>query len=234
VSVLVEALSVIVPRRVLDVSFPGGVDAYLAAAGEPSTEARYVCADEQLTCVSFFGPDKAGSWSERLVGRGLIVAEGREAAELAYVDQRYGPSLPCNWLEWRRHEEGYTLAWLSEREPGALAAPDGWTPERSRRLVRRDVRDEPGRMLRLAKEDGIETWLDFDTGEQIVGLPHRDVVPLSDDAGDGTTNPTAVESASPPPSPNARPRKRRRDASGAPANAAGRPSGNQLFKCCAR
>jgi hypothetical protein len=50
-SVLVEALTVIVRRLTLDVSWPGGTDAYLAAVYADSP-ARLACADGNLTSVS--------------------------------------------------------------------------------------------------------------------------------------------------------------------------------------
>lgn len=58
-----------------------------------------------------------------------------------------------------------------------MATDDEWTPERSRGMERRDIRDEPGRMLQLADEDGVETWLDLNTGNQIQALAHRDPAP---------------------------------------------------------
>ncbi|MBA2671819.1 MAG: YbjN domain-containing protein [Gemmatimonadetes bacterium] len=45
--------------------------------------------------------------------------------------------------------------------------------KQSRTQVRHDVRDDPGRMIQLAEEGGIETWLDTQTGMQSVGLPQR-------------------------------------------------------------
>jgi hypothetical protein len=81
--------------------------------------------------------------------------------------------MPCDWLEWRQHKDGFVYAWLAGTEPGDMAADLDWTPERSRTMQRGDITTEPGRALRLADEDGIETWLDLKTALQHRGLAIR-------------------------------------------------------------
>jgi hypothetical protein len=92
------------------------------------------------------------------------------AVEMVMVDQAHGPVMPCTWLGWAKHPDGFTHAWLEGTEPGELAVPADWTAERSRALQRSDIREEPGRAMRLASENGIETWLDFHTGQLVRGL----------------------------------------------------------------
>src|SRR4051812_179186 len=41
-------------------------------------------------------------------------------------------------------------------------------------MSRKDVRDEPGRCMRLSAEEGVETWLDLMTGRVLVGLSRRE------------------------------------------------------------
>ncbi len=181
-SVLVEALSLVVPRLTLDVSYPGGSDAFLQDMCDPACPARLVCADDSLVSASFLSPNDALVVSAKLVELGLVELDENHFYDLAYVDQHHGPTMPCNWLEWKRHRDGFTYAWLAGKEPGDIAAPVEWTPEQSRRLVRSDIRDEPGRAFRLAAEDGLETWLDFKSGEVTVGLPQRDPETETNDA----------------------------------------------------
>jgi hypothetical protein len=52
-----------------------------------------------------------------------------------------------------------------------MAAPRDWTPERSRGMIRTDIR-ETGRAFPLQTDGEFEIWLDFQTGGQIIGLPH--------------------------------------------------------------
>lgn len=168
-SVLVEALTLLVPRHVLDAKFPGGTGAYLTAMRAPDCPARMVCADAHLTSVSFHSPADARRTTEPLLELGLRGVEDGRFHDLAIVDQWDGPTVECPWVEWRRHPDGYSFAWLSGRQPGALVAPASWTPEQSRALSRTDIREEPGRMMRLAADGELETWLDFRSGAVITG-----------------------------------------------------------------
>jgi hypothetical protein len=172
-AVLVEALSVVVPRKVLDCSYPGGTEGYLAAAAAPPFASRFVCADDRLTSVSFWDPEAAAVLIGHLGEHGLVFVDEDACVELACVDQRFGPTMPCDWLEWECHADGFTMCWAAGTTPGELAAPEGWTPEQSRRLVRTDVRDDPDRMMKVGERDGLETWIDLGTGAESVGLPQR-------------------------------------------------------------
>ena len=169
-SVLIEALSLVIQRITLDLSWPGGADAFLEAMCAPDCPARRLCSDDKLVSVSFFSPDDALAVVAGLRENGLIELDDQRFHDLALVDQREGPTMPCAWLEWKQHRDGFTYAWLAGTEPGDMAAPADWTAEQSARLTRTDLRDEPGRMLKLAEEGDIETWLDFQTGQVTVGM----------------------------------------------------------------
>lgn len=174
-SVLVEALGLIVPRMVLDVSYPGGADAFIRELSEADAPCRRFCADEQLVSVSFDGRDDAQSIAIHLCNLGIIAVDDHRYQELAFVDHACEPSMPCDWLELRHHEEAFTSCWMAGTDPGHFHAPASWILERSPALATGDIRDEPGRCMLLADEDGRETWLDFVTGAIISGLPPREV-----------------------------------------------------------
>jgi hypothetical protein len=171
-AVLIEALTLVVPQRELDLRFPGGTEAFCQAMLELEKPPRFVCmADERLVNASFYDPPHLLPAVELLEANGFTdVEEDGGFLDFAYVDQRYGPTMPCNWLKWRQHPDGFTYAWLVGAEAGDMAAPEGWTPEQSKALTRTDLRDETGRMIRLAKEGELETWLDLETGQQGVSL----------------------------------------------------------------
>lgn len=174
-SVLIEALTLVVPKQVLDVSYPGGTDAYLQALLGLENPPRFVChGDAHLVNVSFYDPEHLEPATALLESCGLVVVDDGKFVEMAYVDQRFGPTMPCPWLEWVTRSEGFTVAWKSGTEPGDMAAPEDWTAEQSRALTRKDMRDEAGRCLKLGDEDGLETWLDFQTGSLIQGLAQRE------------------------------------------------------------
>jgi hypothetical protein len=172
-SVLVEALSLIIPRKVLDLSYPGGTDAFMRRMCDPEVPSRRVCADDQLVSVSFLTGDDAQVVGRQLLDHGIVAVDEGHFQEMAFVDQRQGPTMPCDWLEWRRHEEGYTYCWVAGTDPEPMRAPADWTPEQSRAFIFHDIRDEPGRCLKLAEEEGREIWIDFQTGAIDEGPPLR-------------------------------------------------------------
>ena len=178
-SVLVEALSVVTRRSTLDDYYPGGTDSYLQLANSEASSARLACVDEELTSVSFLRPADAQQWIDDLAAYNIFHIHEGQSFEIVCIDQRLGPTTPCDWIEWRIHPDGFTHCWLAGTEPGLMIAPEGWTPKRSRRLTRREAGDDSHRMVPLAVEDGLEYWLDLSTGRQILGLPER---PSSDES----------------------------------------------------
>lgn len=169
-AVLIEALSLVIPRIALDISWPGGSDAFLHAMCEPDCLSRRVCADDTLASISFFNPEDALPTEQRLEDIGLLGVVDDAFHDFAFVDQRTGPTMPCPWLHWRQHRDGYTYAWREGSDSSTMAAPADWTPEQSRRLVRTDIRDDTERMLKLSDDGKFEIWLDYQTGEMSRGL----------------------------------------------------------------
>ena len=172
-SVVMEAVSVVIPRAVLDQKYPGGTNGYLVAAGAPDSTARHACADDHLTSVSFLNPDLAEAWGQTLAAHGIVDVGDGGTHEIVYVDQQSGPTTPCSWLAWCQSKEGYTFGWSAGTAPGKLVTPAHWAPEESRRLRRTDAPGDLGRLLRLSEENGLETWLDFETGQQRITLADR-------------------------------------------------------------
>lgn len=109
-----------------------------------------------------------------LFAHGFTDENEYRAADMAYVEQRIGLTVPCDWLEWRNHLDGFTYAWLAGTEPGDMAAPADWTPEQSRNMTRTDLRGDDERLFPLGAEGGVERWLDLATGKQIVGVAHKE------------------------------------------------------------
>ena len=163
-SVLIEGFCVVIRKESLEASHPGGLAGFIVRTRKNSAEHRYICMDEHLVCLSYFSPDAAERAIVPLVNAGMIDIEDDEFIDIAIVDQRYGPTLLCRWLSWKRNPADLTSAWLAGELPGGLTIPDGWTPDRALNLKRVDIRNFPDRAMRLAEEDGMETWLDFTTG----------------------------------------------------------------------
>lgn len=163
-SVLVEALCLIVPRSVLDLRYPGGTEGYFAELARPSAEHRNVCADEHLLSVSFYTPDAAERAIACLLDVGFVESRDDDSSEFSLVDQNSGPMMQVPWLKWSQDEAGYTCAWLEGTERGELAVPLEWTLGQSLRLTRFDARTPPHERLKLSEDKGVETWLDLMTG----------------------------------------------------------------------
>lgn len=121
-SVLCEAISVVVPQRVLAEKYPGGGQAHRRHCPD-----RSYCTDGTLARVGFNGPAQVERYVADLTDRGLRLADTRGFRDLAVIDQFTGLTMPCDWLEWRR-EGRVTRAWLAGTEPGELAVPDDWEP----------------------------------------------------------------------------------------------------------
>ncbi|MEO8564224.1 MAG: YbjN domain-containing protein [bacterium] len=177
-SVLVEALSLIVPRRVLDIGYPGGTHDFMKRMCEPSVPCRLVCADDQLVSVSFHSVDQAQVVADELRDFGVVGVDDGGFYELALVDQVAGPMMPCDWLEWRRHQDGFTYCWVTGGDPDPMHVPDNWTPAQSRGLTFHDLRDESDRCIKLADETHREIWLDFQTGALFTAPPRPVDAPI--------------------------------------------------------
>ena len=109
-SVLIEALTMVVPRRVLDVSYPGGPGAFLQALAGLERPPRFVCeGDPELVAASFHDRRHLEPAYD-LLEEYLICSDGKEFVELALVREGQGPPLPCEWLKWKNHEDGFTSA----------------------------------------------------------------------------------------------------------------------------
>lgn len=161
-SVLAEAISVIVPRAVLDAKYPGGLAAYHADCPNET-----FCTDEHLTRVGFMSPVDVEAYVRRLQSHGFVYLRGGKAVDLCVVDQHRGPTTPCDWIEGGKHADGYTAVWLAGADPSTMYAPINWSPEQSGHLGFVASEDAADRMVGLAKDEGIETMLDLHTGREV-------------------------------------------------------------------
>lgn len=125
-SVLCEAISVVVPADVVERRYPGGLRGYQA-----DCPTRTFCCDEHLTRIGFMQPAVSEQWVARLVSVARLTPLSMDGdfRDLAVVDQYEGLTLPCPWLE-TAVEDGVRRAWLRGTEPGVMAIPDSWRPTR--------------------------------------------------------------------------------------------------------
>ena len=162
-AVLAEFLNVIVPVRVLEERYPGGIEGYAAAA--PGST---FCRDGVLTRVGFMSPQHVGEWVDHLEAQGLVPVENDRFVDLAVVDQLQGPTLPCDWLVFGQSFKD-ELSFVASPDEVAtdctVACPPGWTkPEPGGRgFIPLDEIDE--RVEILGEEDGLLKIRDKKTGQ---------------------------------------------------------------------
>lgn len=162
---LCEAISVIVTRSALEVTYQGGLDEY----ARDCPNATYCC-DTHLTRVGFMQPDDVQAFVTELCGRtGLKFAEAGRFIDVAVVDQMTGPTLPCDWLDFSR-ANGITQAWMAGHAAGELVTPPGWVPSDMRLSTWEEAEGLPF----SAGSDGLLTTIDPGTGQvRYLGRPPR-------------------------------------------------------------
>ncbi|HEX4937022.1 MAG TPA: YbjN domain-containing protein, partial [Gemmatimonadaceae bacterium] len=139
-------------------------------------------ADERLVCAAFRDAAHLAPAIALLEREGLTGVRAGAFVDFGVIDPDRGPLAPCEWLAWRVTDDGHTIAWHAEGEEGPQwidAEANAFEP------VTRE------RRLRLAREDGVETWLDLGTGA-VVSEPAADGEP-GDDAPDAPDFPGTSE-----------------------------------------
>ena len=161
-SVLAEAISVVIPIRVIEGKYPGGLKRY--GLDDPN---KTYCSDEYLTRIGFMVPADVHAFIEHLSAFGFIHVTDRRAVDLSVVDQLQGSTVPCDWLEGGKHPDGYSAVWLAGTVPGYLAHPVGWTPEQSRMMKFSPNAEVGARFLHLGMHGRSDVLLDYQTGSQM-------------------------------------------------------------------
>lgn len=165
-SVLCEALSVVVRQDVVARAYGGSVGQFRADC--PNTT---LCEDGYLLRVGFMRPDDVGLWVRWLQRNGLVFVQDGRCVDIAVVDQHHGPTAPCDWLEFRQGEGGPPRCWRRGSPEGELATPTGWIwkPETFTYVPNEEV---PQRLVYLGNRHAVDVYHDTATGkEQHIGGP---------------------------------------------------------------
>jgi hypothetical protein len=182
-AVLVEAISVIVRRDAIEQKYAGGWDAFVDAVPNAT-----FCADDEIARVGFMIPEDVEAFVNRLQRRGLVFLDHEKATDLAVADQQRGLTSDCDWLEFGKlnvgEDEGRVSAcWFfdaprvgwglhmrgTSMHSMQLAIPEEWKFEGSlsQRLGFVPTGQEDTRLKFLRKEDGLDVFLDLDTGKEV-------------------------------------------------------------------
>lgn len=131
-SVLIEALCVVLKASSVIEKFPGGFEAF-AAAAPPGT----LCADGELVRVGFLRPQDVQDFLDALEAHGFEPLASGKAQDLVVAAQTRGLLAPCEWAEFA------LVPWICAplaqvaicRTPGTpvepIVTPEGWSYENS-------------------------------------------------------------------------------------------------------
>jgi len=169
-SVLIEAISVVIRLEVIERLYPGGLEG-LKECPPNST----LCNDDQLARVGFMAPFDVGNYIGRLEKMGFQFLLDGSARDLAVVDQRQGLTTPCDWLEVIYFDidddlnQRVVAAHLAGEDPDPMAAPTGWTLEQSISLGEGYVpNNEFSKRLKfLRREHSLCVYFDNKTGKEV-------------------------------------------------------------------
>lgn len=165
-SVLVEAISIVVDRDAIDARFPGGWDAFVQFVPNPT-----LCADPFLARVGFMHVDDVRHFVEALEARGLRHLRNGRAIDLVVVDQQRGPTTGCDWVEFGKLEGAVCVSACRRRgEPDLpMACPEGWTYEGSlsQTFGFTPLETVDDSLAFLRHDDGVDVYLDRRTGKEV-------------------------------------------------------------------
>ena len=169
-SVLIEAISVVVRRDRIEALYPGGWQAFVADCPN-----RTLCADEKLARVGFMGSADGDRFVRKLENMGFVYQLDGHAVDLAVVDQLARLITPCDWLEADKvtvDGNRITVARSLESRDLVLATPEGWEYEMSlsSNYVRAPTEEFDKGLQFVRHEDGLDVYLSKLTdGELYIG-----------------------------------------------------------------
>ena len=91
-SVLIEAISVVIKKRAIEERFPGGSDGF--AANVPN---QTYCDDGNLVRVGFMAPQDVEDFVGHLEACGLVYIQNGCPEDIVVIDQIRGPMVECDW-----------------------------------------------------------------------------------------------------------------------------------------
>jgi len=114
-----ECLSVVVPKSVIELRYPGGLSQY-----RDDCPNQTFLEDEHLTRIGFMAPSDVKNFTDHLIALGLVFLDERmRSVELVVVDMMGGPTTDCKWLKFKNDERG-SRCWLRGTRPGKLSKPE--------------------------------------------------------------------------------------------------------------
>jgi len=169
-TVLIEGISVIIKREVIEQRFPGGWQAFVNDVPNQT-----LCADDELARVGFMTPDDVGDYISHLENFGLIFQQDEQAVDIVVADQQQGLTISCDWAEFGHlnldNDPDQRIA--ACRMVGStlmkIITPDGWTFEGSLSdqfgFAPTDEKEKSLKFIR--HENGLDVYWNVLTGEEV-------------------------------------------------------------------
>jgi hypothetical protein len=168
-SVLIEAISVVVRCDAIVARHPGGIEGFRSEVPNGT-----LCADGELARVGFMTPQDTKAFVERLESKGLVYRRDGRAVDMVVVDQRTGMMVPCDWAEFGQTDWNgdprcpVSVCRARETRAEKLVVPNGWEYAKSLSARHRFV--EAGKLppsLRFSRhQDGLDVYVDAETGQE--------------------------------------------------------------------
>ena len=175
-SVLIEAISVVVKKGAIEERFPGGPSSF--AENAPN---QTCCDDGSLIRVGFMAPQDAQDFVGQLEACGLVYLQNGRPQDIVVVDQIRGPMVECEWVRLARIQNddgGIVVACLIDDEsPERVAVPTGWkfvgSLSQRHTFVASDEIDD--RLESVSSDSGVSAFRDRETGEKVfMGSPTQE------------------------------------------------------------
>jgi len=166
--VLVEGISVIVRRDAIDRRYKGGWNGF--AAARPNAT---LCFDAEIARIGFMAPPDVTHFVNGLRSMGFVFPEPTtEPTEIVVIDQRTGPTTPCDWIEVIRVPVpggAVVAARLKGSQEKNLVCPGGWNYERSMSKTHLFVPNEKRNtdLELIGEENGVQIYRNKKTGEKV-------------------------------------------------------------------
>lgn len=175
-SVLVEAISVIVRKPAIEARFPRGLTGFTE-----NVPNQTYCHDGDLVRVGFMAPQDVQDFVGQLEACGLVYLQNGHPQDIAVVDQLRGPTIECEWVRLARlqNDDGSIVVacLVNDENPEQVAVPTGWkfsgSLSQRHTFVSSDEIDD--RLESVSSDSGISAFRDRETGEKVfMGSPMQE------------------------------------------------------------
>ena len=129
--VMLEYISVIIPREVLEEKYLGGFRRFRSSFGD-----RVFCCDRYVARVSFMGPQGVDWFIEQMSLYGLVYIEDGKCVDMAVVDWFSGACVPCDWLADYVSGDGCRSVAHVDDDSTEISKPDYYSSEEYLQEVR--------------------------------------------------------------------------------------------------